>query len=602
MNDYRRLFRFLKPHVGLFGLAGLFMALSALFDGVSLTMVLPLADKVLANKQIILPGGVPPGVAAIIDRINAMSPAVLLNYLAVGIIIVTLLKETFLFLQGYLMNVVSQKVITDLRCKLYSKMQSLSLDYFTHQRGGELMSRVTNDVHQVGTVISSGLVDLIYQSFLVAVFASIIFVFYFRLAFVAIVILPLISIPMVKVSKTLKKIFGRGQAKIADINSILYETILGQRVIKAFNAEAYEQAKFDQANRDYYKLNLKSAKRVLLSGPVTEFIAMCAVAFILIWQGRQVLANQLSFGVLALSLGALVSMFRPFKKLSQVNGQVQQGIASAARIYEVLDTEPTVKESRDAVRLEGFRTGITFENVCFSYETNEVLRGIDLDVKMGEVVAIVGPSGAGKTTLLDMIPRFYDPAKGRLLIDGKDIKAFALSSLRSHIAIVTQETILFNDTVRANIAYGLSNARQEDIERAAQQAHIHDVIMQLPEGYDTLIGDRGTKLSGGERQRLAIARALLKNAPILILDEATSQLDTQSERLVQEALNRLMVGRTVFVIAHRLSTVRNANRIAVLDGGKIIEIGTHDELLRKADGLYKRLYLNQGAQMDEAKA
>jgi len=600
MKAYLRLFRFLKPHAGLFTVASVFMLLSALFDGLSLTMLLPLADKVMNNKPIVLPAHLPPFVTGFIGRINAMEPLVLLNYLSVIIVILFVLKGFVSFMQGYLMNDVGQRVVTDLRGRLYAKMQNLSLEYFSHQRGGELMSRITNDVLQVGTAVNSGLVDLIYQSLQVVVFAVIIFFIHIRLAFVAIVILPIICVPMFRLARTLKKIFKRSQERMADINSILYETILGARVVKAFNAEGYEKAKFDAVNRDSYTLYMKSTKRVLMAGPLTEVVAVCAAVFVLWWQGRDVIAGKMSFGVLGLSLAALLSMVRPFRRLSQVNGLLQQALASSDRIYEVLDTQPTVKEKPQAAALRGFKTGIIFENVSFSYGPNEVLKDLSLNVKAGEVVAIVGPSGAGKTTLLDLIPRFYDPSRGRVLVDGIDLKEYSLTSLRQHIAIVTQETILFNDTVRGNIAYGIPGVKQEDIERAARQAHIHDVIMQLELGYNTFIGERGTKLSGGERQRMAIARALLKNAPILILDEATSQLDTESERLVQEALNRLMAGRTVFIIAHRLSTVRNADRIVVLNAGRIVETGTHDELLKRQDGLYKRLYLNQGAHVDEA--
>lgn len=600
MKEYMRLFKFLKPHAGLFGIASFFMLLSALFDGLSLTMLLPLADKVLTNKPIVLPAKLPPVMASLIDSINNMASLVLLNYLAVAIVILFVLKGFILFLQGYLMNDVSQRIVTDLRCQLYAKMQNLSLDYFSRQRGGELMSRITNDVMQIGTAISSGLVDIIYQSLQVVVFAGLIFFIHIRLAVVALVILPLISLPMIKVSKTLKKIFKRSQEKMADINSILYETILGARVVKAFNAEEYEKEKFNAVNRDAYKLYMKSTKRVLMAGPITEVIGVFAAVFVFWWQGREVVAGRISFGVLGVSLAALLSMIRPFRRLSQVNGLLQQAIASSNRIYEVLDTQPSVKEKKDAAELKAFTGSIVFEHVSFNYGANEVLKDINLTVKAGEVVAIVGPSGAGKTTLLDLIPRFYDPVRGRMLIDGRDLRDFSFRSLRRQIAIVTQETILFNDTVKANIAYGLAGIEHGDIERAARLAHIHEVITRLPQGYDTYIGDRGTKLSGGERQRMAIARALLKNAPILILDEATSQLDTESERLVQEALNQLMAGRTVFVIAHRLSTVRNTGRIAVLNAGRIVETGSHDELLKLKDGLYKKLYLNQGMMVESA--
>jgi subfamily B ATP-binding cassette protein MsbA len=393
MKDYFRLLKFLKPHGTLFGIATLTMLLSAVFDGVTLTMLLPLADKVLTNKRVVLPARLPSFLTDIVDKINNTAPQALLNYLAVTLVILFVFKGIFLFLQGYLMNDVSQRVVTDLRCKLYAKMQNLSLDYFSHQRGGELMSRITNDVIQVGTVISSGLVDLIYQSLQVVVFASLILFIHVRLAIVALIILPLISFPIVKISKVLKKIFKRGQEKMADINSILYETILGARVVKAFNAEAYEQAKFNAANRDYYKLYMKSTKRVLMSGPLVETIAMFAAVFVFVWQGREVISGRISFGVLGVSLAALLSMVRPFRRLSQVNGMIQLAIASSVRIHEVLDSEPTVKERTDARVLDGFRESLVFDDVWFSYGANEVLKGISFKVRVGEVMAIVGPSG-----------------------------------------------------------------------------------------------------------------------------------------------------------------------------------------------------------------
>ncbi len=379
---------------------------------------------------------------------------------------------------------------------------------------------------------------------------------------------------------------------MADINSILYETIIGTRIVKAFNMEDYEIAKFNRVNRDYYKISMKSIKRLLIVGPTTEFVGCIAGIFVFFWGGREVIAGKLSFGIFGLFLGSLLSLLRPFKKLSQVNSLNQQAVAASVRIYEVLGTSPTVKEKSNPAELTGFKNNIVFEDVRFKYAEHEILKGINLEVKKGTILAIVGRSGTGKTTLVDLIPRFYDSLKGRILIDGTDIKEFSLKSLRQQIGIVTQETILFNDTIRANIAYGNTEAKDETIEQTAILSYAHDFIKHLPAGYDTVIGDRGMKLSGGERQRLAIARALLKNPPILILDEATSQLDSEAERIVQEALDRLIQGRTVFVIAHRLSTVRAAHRIVVLEKGIIAEQGTHSELLSK-DGLYKRLYQTQ---------
>ena len=413
-----------------------------------------------------------------------------------------------------------------------------------------------------------------------------------KLAIISVILVPLIAFPIMKVGKVLRKLSKKSQEKMADLNSLLYETIIGTRIVKAFNMENYEIEKFNRVNFDYYKLSLKSIKRLLALNPITELLGALATVAIIWWCGQDIISGKISFGVFGVSMGALLSLLRPFKKLSQVHSINQQAVAASERIYEVLETEPTVAEKQNARELPGFKGKVAYENVWFNYGENAVLKGINLEMSKGQMLAVVGPSGTGKSTLLDLIPRFYDPQKGRILIDDVDIREYTLKSLRQQIGIVTQETILFNDTIKANIAYGNKAAAWDDIERAAVQAHAHDFIRHLPQAYDTVIGDRGMKLSGGERQRIAIARALLKNPPILILDEATSQLDTEAERIVQEALDRLMQGRTVFVIAHRLSTVRHAQRIVVLDHGLIVEQGTHAELLSR-DGLYKRLYQMQ---------
>ena len=592
MREYLRLLRFARPYLAKFLLATVFMGFSAIFDGVQLAMIVPVADKVLSNKKIIVPAKLPAFLAAMVENINNTPPLIILNYIAIGVVLLFLFKGIFGFLQSYLMSDIGQLAVRDIRAKLYAKLQTLSLEYFTHKRGGELISRITNDVKLVENAVSYGSTDLVYQTLQVVVFFFLTFFIYFKLALISIILVPLISLPIIKVGKILRKLSRRSQEKMADINSLLYETIIGTRIVKAFNMEPYEVGKFNRVNHDYYRIAMKSIKRLLIVGPTTEFLGCIAGIVVFFWGGREVIAGKLSFGVFGLFLGSLLSLIRPFKKLSQVNSLNQQAVAASERIYEVLETNPSVVDKIGAQELSGFREGIEFCGVYFSYGQNEVLKNINLKVKKGALLAIVGPSGTGKTTLVDLIPRFYDPQAGRILIDGIDIKDVSLKSLRAQIGIVTQETILFNDTIAANIAYGRTGAADKEIEEAARQAYAHDFIRQLPSGYATVIGDRGMKLSGGERQRIAIARALLKNPPILILDEATSQLDSESERLVQEALDRLITGRTVFVIAHRLSTIRNAQRIIVLDKGMIVEEASHSELLEKG-GLYKRLYQMQ---------
>ena len=595
MRDYLRLLRFVRPYLGKFLLATVCMAFSALFDGVTLAMIVPLADKVLTNKKIIIPTKLPLFWEGFIDKLNNLSAVTLLNYMAIGIIILFFLKGIFGFLQGYMMSDIGQLVVRDIRAKLYAKLQTLSLEYFTRKRGGELISRITNDVKVVENAVSYGSTDLVYQTLQIIIFLFVTFFIYFKLALVSIILVPLISLPIIKVGHVLRKLSKRSQERMADINSLLYETIIGTRIVKAFNMEDYEIRKFNQINHDYYKISMKSIKRLLILSPSTEFLGCIAGIFVFFWGGKEVIAGKLSFGVFGLFLGSLLSLIRPFKKLSNVNSLNQQAVAASERIYEVLETEQTVVEKTDAIELGGFKNSVVFEGVWFNYGEQEILKDINLGVEKGSMLAIVGPSGTGKTTLVDLIPRFYDPKKGRILIDGIDIREVSLRSLRQQIGIVTQETILFNDTIRANIAYGKTGASQKEIEQAAVQAHAHDFIKQMPSGYETIIGDRGMKLSGGERQRIAIARALLKNSPILILDEATSQLDSEAERVVQEALDRLIQGRTVFVIAHRLSTVRNAQRIIVVDKGRIAEHGSHSELLNR-EGLYRRLYQLQELQ------
>lgn len=573
------------------------MFLVAVFDIFRLSAIVPLIDRIFTDKPIILfkDKWLPFLLENLVNYLNALAPKKVLFLLLAVMPVAVIIRAIFEFFHSYIMSDVGQKVIRNVRNSVYEKIQHLSLEYFAKKRSGELVSRITNDVKLIENAVSYALTDLVYQSFEIMFFSLTIFWINWRLASISILVLPLVAIPMVKVGQVLRRLSKKSQEKMADINSLLIETFSGVRIVKAFCAEEREIGKFARQNQDYYKIAMKSIKRMTLLGIGTELIGVAMALFMAYYGATLVFKNLLSFGVFALFMACLLSLIRPFKKLSQVNSIMQQALTASMRIYEILETKPTVVEKVTTKILPEFKDKIVFEDVWFSYENQDILKGINLEVKRDEVLAIVGPSGVGKTTLVDLIPRLYDPKKGRILIDAVDIKELSFKSLRQHIGMVTQETILFNDTIRANIAYGKPEASEKDIEQAAIQAYAYDFIKQLPQGFQTIIGDRGMKLSGGERQRIAIARALLKNPPILVLDEATSQLDSESERIVQEALDKLIYGRTVFVIAHRLSTVKGAHKIIVLDKGRIVEEGSHNDLLNKG-AFYKRLYQMQELQ------
>lgn len=601
MNEYKRLLRFIRPHIWVLVL-GIICAVSAeLFQGISTIGTLVAGvDRIVSRRDIVLAqsGHIPEFVRNAVYALNTMSISSLLYILIAVFAAGFILWLIFEFLHSYLINMLSEKVMMNLRDMIFDKLMTLSLDFFSDTHSGKLVSRITYDVTVLKNSITQGLIDAILQPAKLIVYATLIL--FVRAAFgiswlwliAPLLTIPVMVYPLRVIGKRLKKISLQMQDKMGDINIVLYEAISGIRIVKAFLMERYEMKRFADHNANFYKITMKSIKRILALRPITDGAAVLSVIF-LIWLIKgEIVGGTFSFGALFAIIVALSMLMKPVKALSRVYGIAQQALAAAIRIFEILDARPSVVERPGAKTLAPITSEITFKGVSFGYKNEEkVLNGITLRVKKGEIVAIVGSSGAGKTTLVNLIPRFYDVAGGSIEIDGLDIKDATLESLRRQIGIVTQDIILFNDTVRFNIAYGRGDSAYDEarIIEAAKVANAHGFIMDMPEGYNTVIGERGTRLSGGEKQRIAIARAMFKNPPILILDEATSQLDTESEQLVQDALNRLMEGRTVFVIAHRLSTVKNATKIVTLEDGFIKEAGTHDELMR-AGATYKRLY------------
>jgi len=595
LKEYLRLLKFAKPYLGLLVLAALCMGVSTVFEGVSLGMIIPMSDRVLTNKEIIIPGNLPHFLSSIIDKLNSIEPLVFLKLIAIFIPILFLLKGWIFFTQGYLMNVVGQGTVRDVRNKLYAKLQDLSMDFYGKSRAGELMARITHDVSRIAIAISTGLKDFIFESMKVICFAFLALYIGFKISWklplITFIIFPLVMAPIIRIGKKIKKIASVRQKRIADLNSLMAETIGGAGVVKAFCREDYEMQRFKDINYQYYKFMLKGAKRTLSLGPLTEFIGVLGAVVILWIVGREVILGNISFGIFGAFLAFIMSMIKPLKKLSNVYAISQGALAASERIYTILEEEPQIKEKANVKQISGFADAIDFKGVWFRYneEDDYVLKDVNLNAKKGEIIALVGHSGAGKSTLVSLVGRFYDPQKGSICIDNQDIKDVKLKDLRGLIAVVSQDTVLFNSTITDNIAYGKEGASKNEIIEAAKKAYAYEFIVNLPQGFDTIVGDRGFRLSGGEKQRIAIARAILKNAPILILDEATSQLDSVSEQLIKDALYSLMEGRTSFVIAHRLSTVQKADKIIVLEKGKIVETGTHSQLLNQ-NSLYKRLY------------